>query len=134
MPERQFEALRLELLKGGVAPVYIERTITELTEHYTDLESAALASGRTPADAAAMARMLLGDERAIAAAVLLRPELLAWSARHPRIAYYGALPGAPLMYCIEHRPELARWVAALGVATTIMAAIWAALNWIIFVA
>jgi hypothetical protein len=134
MPERQFEALRLELLKGGVAPVHIERMITELTEHYSDLESAALASGRNAADAAATARALLGDERAIAAAVLLRPELRAWSERHPRLAFYGALPGAPLMFCIEHRPELARWGASVGAATTIMVVIWAALSWLIFVA
>jgi hypothetical protein len=38
------------------------------------------------------------------------------------------------MFCIEHRPELARWGASVGAATTIMAAIWAALSWLIFVA
>jgi hypothetical protein len=134
MPEPRFEALRLELRKGGVAPHYIDRTITELAEHYSDLERAAFARGCSADEAAATARALLGDERTIAAAVLRRPELLAWSARHPRLAYYGALPGAPLMYCIEHRPELARWGASLGVATAIMAVMWTALNWLIFVA
>ena len=45
MPDAQFEALRLELLTSGVAPLYVERTIVELGEHYADLESAALAAG-----------------------------------------------------------------------------------------
>ena len=38
MPERpQLEGLKLELLRGGVSPVYIERTMIELKEHYEDL-------------------------------------------------------------------------------------------------
>ena len=45
MPDEQFESLRLELLRSGVAPLYVERTILELGEHYADLESAALAAG-----------------------------------------------------------------------------------------
>jgi hypothetical protein len=138
MPNEPFEALRLELRQGGVAPVYIERTILELNEHYADLKSAALAAGRSPAEAAESARTTLGNERAIAAAILARPELLAFSARWPRVAYclhsaatIGALPGLPLVFCIEHRPELARWGAALSVATTLVAGILAGLDYLI---
>jgi hypothetical protein len=138
MPDERFEALRLELRKGGVAPVYIERTILELNEHYADLESAALAAGQSPAEAAQTARTALGNERAIAVAILARPELLAFSARWPRVAYYlqsaatiGTLPGLPLVFCIEHRPELARWGAALGVAATLVASILAGLDYLI---
>jgi hypothetical protein len=141
MPEPRFESLRLTLLRGGVAGAYVDRTVVELAEHYADLETAALAAGQTPAEAAATALATLGDERAIAAAVLTRPELLAWSTRHPRIAHclhsaatIGALPGVPLMFCIEHRPELARWGAALGVATTLMGSVLAALDWLILLA
>ena len=32
MREGQFESLRLELLRSGVTPVYVERTILELPE------------------------------------------------------------------------------------------------------
>lgn len=39
---RQFEALRLELLRSGAAPVHVERTLLELTEHYADLAADAL--------------------------------------------------------------------------------------------
>ena len=138
MREGQFESLRLELLRSGVTPVYVERTILELEEHYSDLESAALASGLGPGEAARVARATLGNERAIAAAILVHPQLLTFSTRYPRFAQclqsaaaIGALPGLPLMFCIEHRPELTRWVAALGLAATLMGSVLATLNWLI---
>src|SRR5687768_6450619 len=141
MPEPRFERLRLELLRNGVAMVYVDRTITELAEHYADLENAARAAGSSPAEAAAAAAVTLGDERAIVAAILSRRELLAWSARYPRVAHclhsaatIGALPGLPLMFCIEHRPELARWSAAFGAAMTLVGSILAGLDWLLVLA
>jgi hypothetical protein len=138
MPDARFESLRLELLRSGVAPVYVERTIVELGEHYDDLESAGLAAGLGAEEAARIARATLGNERQIAAAVLARPELLTFSTRWPRLAHYlqsvatiGTLPGLPLLYCIEHRPQLARWSVALGVATTLMGSMLTVLNWLI---
>ena len=140
MREKRFESLRLELLQSGVSPVYVERTILELTEHYSDLELAALESGLGAEEAARTARVTLGDERAIAAAVLAHPELLTFSTRYPRVAHclqsaaaIGTLPGLPLMFCIEHRPELARWAAAVGVAAALMGSVLATLNWLIVV-
>ena len=140
MPE-QFEALRLELRQRGVAPLYVERTVVELTAHLADLESAARAAGLSDAEAERVARATIGDDRAIAAAILGRPELLAWSTRYPRVAYclqsaatIGTLPGLPLVFCIEHRPELARWVASLGIAVTIVGGLMAALNALIVLA
>jgi len=140
MREKRFESLRLELLQSGVSPVYVERTILELTEHYSDLELAALESGLGTEDAARTARATLGDERAIAAAIIAHPELLTFSTRYPRVAHclqsaatIGTLPGLPLMFCIEHRPELARWAAAVGVAATLMGGVLATLNWLIVV-
>ena len=129
MPDTRFEALRLELLRGGVAPVYVERTIMELSEHYADLEDAALAAGQSTAEATRTAHFALGDERAIVAAILSRPELLAWSSRYPRVAHclhtaatIGAIPGLQLMY---------RWGAALSLATTLVGSVLATLNWLI---
>ena len=138
MRDAQFESLRLELLRSGVTPVYVERTIVELAEHYCDLESAALAAGLSADEAARIAHDTLGNERAIAAAILTHPELLTFSTRHPRVAQclqsavaIGTLPGVPLLFCIEHRPELARWGAAVGLAATLMGGVLAALNWLI---
>jgi hypothetical protein len=138
MRDGQFESLRLELLRSGVSPVYIERTIVELTEHYCDLEGEALAAGFDADEAARVAHDAIGNERAIAAAILAHPELLTFSTRHPRVAQclqsavtIGTLPGLPLMFCIEHRPELARWGAAVGLAATLMGSVLAGLNWLI---
>jgi hypothetical protein len=140
MPDpRQFEALRLELLRGGTAPAYVERTVLELSEHYADLESDARAAGLDPIEAELRALEQLGDPRVIAAAVLARPELLAWDKRWPRFAccvhsaaVIGTIPGLPLVYCLEHRPELARWSAALGLATVLVGGVACALEWLLF--
>jgi hypothetical protein len=136
--DAQLESLRLELLKGGVSPFYVERTIVELAEHYADLESAALSAGLTANDAARTASSALGSEQAILGAILARPELLSFSARWPRVAHclhsaaaIGTLPGVPLMFCIEHRPQLARWGVAVSVAATLMGSVLALLNWLI---
>ena len=134
MREGQFESLRLELLRSGVTPVYVERTILELEEHYSDLESAALASGFDADEAARVALATLGNERVIATAILVHPELLTFSTRYPRVAQYLTLPGLPLMFCIEHRPELTRWMAAVGLAATLMGSVLATLNWLIVLA
>jgi hypothetical protein len=140
MRDEQFESLRLELLRSGVTRAYVERTILELTEHYSDLESAALASGFGADEAARIAQATLGDQRTIVAAILAHPELLSFSTRYPRVAHclqsaaaIGTLPGRPLMFCIEHRPELTRWVAAVGAAATLMGSVLATLNWLIVV-
>jgi uncharacterized YccA/Bax inhibitor family protein len=37
------------------------------------------------------------------------------------------------MFCIEHRPELARWSVALGLAVTLVGGILATLDWLIVV-
>ena len=138
MPDGQFEPLRLELLRSGVTPAYVERTILELVEHYADLESAGLASGLGADEAARAARAALGKEGELLAAILARPELLTFSTRYPRVAHclhsaatIGTLPGLPLMFCLEHRPELARWSAAVSAAAALMGSVLAALNWLI---
>ena len=138
MPDGQFESLRLELLRSGVTSLYVERTILELEEHYADLESAGLASGLSAEEAARAADGALGKEGELLAAILAHPELLTFSTRYPRVAQclhsvasISTLPGLPLMFCLEHRPELARWGAAVGVAATLMGSVLAALNWLI---
>jgi hypothetical protein len=141
MPDTRFEALKLELLRGGVAPVYVARTILELEEHYADLERDALDFGLCASDAARAARTAIGDEHALAAVILARPELLEWRTRWPRVAVWvrsaaaiGVLPGLPLLFCIEHRPEIARWGAALGVAAALVGIVLAWLNSMIVLA
>ncbi len=138
MPDAAFESLRLELLQSGVAPLYVERTIAELGEPYLDLQHDGMTAGLSADEAERSARAALGTDRLIAAAILGRPELLTFSTRWPRVAHclqsaatIGSLPGLPLLYCIEHRPELARWGMALGAAATLMGSVLACLNWAI---
>ena len=139
MPDRaQFESLKLELLRGGVAPNYVERTILELCEHCEDLENDALATGLEKEQAARLALAQLGSEESIAAAVLAQRELLVWARRWPRTALclrsaatIVALPGLPVVYCIDRSAEIARWGAALGSALVLVSALLACLNWMI---
>ncbi len=140
MPASRFEALKLALEKGGVAPVYIDRTLLELEEHYLDLESDKIADGLSREEAARAAHAALGTEGVIAEAVLARPELREWSLRYPRFAScvrsattIGLIPGMPVMFCIEHRPELTRWATAVMAAATFVGAVLSFLDWMIFV-
>jgi hypothetical protein len=138
MPNREFEALRLELLRGGVSPIYVERTIIELGEHYEDLERDALGAGMSREEAAKTARTMLGSEQAIVAAVLARPELLSWSRRWPTVALcvrsaaaIGILPALPVLYCVDRSQYIARWGGAIGVAVLLVGLLLAWLDWMI---
>lgn len=138
MFSERFGVLRSELLRGGVSSRYVARTLLEIEEHFEDLEAAGLSAGLSAEEAARQASEALGDQRAIAAAVIAREELRDWQVRWPRVALclrqaatVGALPGLPLIFCIEHRPELARWSAAFGVASALVGTLAAWLNWMI---
>ena len=139
MPNRtQLDLLKIELLRGGVAPVYVERTLLELREHCEDLENDALASGVDPQEAERRALAQLGSVESIAAAVLERRELLVWQRRWPRTAWclrsaatLAALPGLPVVYCIDRGAEIARWGAAVGSAIVLVSTLLACLNWMI---
>jgi hypothetical protein len=133
----QFAALRRELLRCGVSPLYVERTILELNEHYEDLQNDALASGMSGEDAARTALARLGSEEVIAAAVMARPELLSWSRRWPTVALcvrsaatIGAMPAIPVLYCVRNE-EFTRWGAAIASALVLVALLLAWLNWMI---
>lgn len=87
MREPDFQSLRERLLRGGVAPKHVRRTIAELRDHHTDLFGEALAGGCSIEDAEREASIRLGDEDSLAAEVLARPELQSWAHRWPWIAY-----------------------------------------------
>jgi len=141
MPDRaQFEALKLELQRGGIAKVYVERTLRELADHLDDLERAALASGWSNDEAARLARAQLGSSRAIAAAVLGRPELRRWSRRWPTVAScvrsaaaIGVLPALPVLYVAGRSDHIARWGGAFGAALVLVGSLLAWLDWMITV-
>jgi hypothetical protein len=138
MPDREFHELKGQLLNGGIARIYVDRTILELREHYADLEGAALAAGLSSASAEEAARAALGSEEAISAAILARPELLAWNHRWPRVAacvtsvvFVGAVAEAPFVFCYHRAPDILRWSAAGALAVLLVASLGAGLNWMI---
>jgi hypothetical protein len=60
--------------------------------------------------------------------------------RYPRFANcvrsataIGLIPGMPVMFCIEHRPELTRWAAALIAAAAFIGWVMTFLDWMILV-
>jgi len=130
MPAPELTRLRAMLLEGGVAPCYVERTILELKEHYTDIEIDALNGGCSASAAAARARALLGSDAAIAAAVCAQQDLLCWSRRWPRcarslhaLALCAVLPAVPVIYCAERGGSIARWSASIGLAVLMTGAL-----------
>jgi len=141
MPDRaQFEALRLELQRGGIAKVYVERTLRELADHFDDLERAALASGSSSEEARQLAHAQLGSARVIASAVLARPELRCWSRRWPTVALcirsaaaIGVLPALPVLYVAGRSDDIARWGGAIGAALVLVGSLYSVLDWMIMV-
>jgi len=141
MPDRaRFEALRLELQRGGIAKVYVERTLRELADHFDDLERAALASGSSSEEARQLAHAQLGSARVIASAVLARPELRCWSRRWPTVALcvrsaaaIGVLPALPVLYVAGRSDDIARWGGAIGAALVLVGSLYSVLDWMIMV-
>ncbi len=81
MPD--FASLSERLLRGGVAPKYVRRTVTELRDHFSDVKDEALASGLSHDEAEREASSRLGTEDVIVDDILAKPELQCWAARWP---------------------------------------------------
>ncbi len=116
--------LQNELLKAGIAPRYVRRTLDELHDHYEDLFEYALNDGCDAAAAEWRAIDELGDIRDIAEAMRRQPELRSWAYRFPHLAMVvyplTFLAVKPVMVGVEHAPDLARWATCIflgGVAT-----------------
>ncbi|HUA96742.1 MAG TPA: permease prefix domain 1-containing protein [Terracidiphilus sp.] len=82
-----FRELSERLLRAGVAPRHVRRYLAELSDHLSDLTAEEQRAGRTRADAEAAALARLGDTDRLAAAMLGKPQLRAWSARAPWAAF-----------------------------------------------
>jgi hypothetical protein len=100
MGEPDFPTIRERLLRGGIAPKHVRRTIGELRDHYADLVAEAMSRGAGSAQAASEARQRLGDEETLVAEVLGRRELRSWAHRWPW-AIYGLTPPLILVAAIS---------------------------------
>jgi hypothetical protein len=81
----------MRLLRGGVAPKHVNRTLKELRHHFADLKQKALSEGLSPREAIAQAAEQIGDPKLIIEEALARPELRSWAYRWPW-GIYGIFP------------------------------------------
>src|SRR4051794_1179420 len=88
MREAAFRSLSETLLRGGISPKHVRRTIAELRDHHTDLFGEAFARGCSVELAEHEASTRLGDEDSLAAKILARPELKSRAHRWPWLAYW----------------------------------------------
>jgi hypothetical protein len=86
MHEARFASIAEQLLRAGVAPRHVRRTVFELEGHFADLLDELRMRGVTGRDAEAEASARLNAE-AVVAAVLARPELQSWMRRRPMVAF-----------------------------------------------
>ena len=91
MRDLDLHGLRVRLVRGGVAPRHVNRTLKELRHHFADLEEQALSEGRSATEAAARAAEQIGDPELIIEEALSRPELKSWAYRWPW-GIYGIFP------------------------------------------
>ncbi len=125
MPKHQ--RLLRRLSDAGIAPRYLLRIDAELQDHYADLEREAFVTEKTAAEAAAEARLRLGDDEEIAAEFLAHPELKLWIYRWPITRFgLGLLVGvliallAPLQLIVAKRATIARFGLAACVSVVLL--------------
>ena len=114
MPQPRFERLSERLLRAGIAPRHVRRTVRELSDHFDDLvrEELAGGAGRELAETRALSR--LGTDDALAEAMLSRPELRSLTARYPW-AVFGL--GPVVMLALGFAAALAVEIGIIELAT-----------------
>jgi hypothetical protein len=86
MHEVRFAGIAERLLRAGVAPRHVRRTVFELAGHFEDLRTELRARGLSEAEVDTEASARLGAD-AIVDATLAQPELRSWTWRRPVIAF-----------------------------------------------
>ena len=74
MPEPDFDRLRERLLESGVVPRHVIQIVSELSDHYKDLEMEAMQHGLSSQEAKTLASDRIGTLETIARHVLHRPD------------------------------------------------------------
>ncbi|MCH7834112.1 MAG: hypothetical protein IH911_03430 [Proteobacteria bacterium] len=130
MPRPDFGSLQAQLLRSGLSPRHVRRTITELDEHFDDLVDEAVANGACVYASEQQALQDLGDVHRIAAVIGERPELRSWAFHHPRIAVLlyplvclAVLPAVPLIAGVTNAVYLGRWMACAALSGVVTASI-----------
>lgn len=91
MQSVDFDRLRIRLLKGGVAPKFVRRTVQELHQHLDELITQEKAAGVSETEARAIAFGKLGNEDKLVSEALARKDIQSWSSRYTK-SFYLVLP------------------------------------------
>lgn len=128
MHELDTTRLRRELIRAGIAPRHVRRTINELRDHYEDIVDQELASGSDRLTACHSALQRIGAVDEIVAAVRARPELQSWAFRFPRLAvvlypltFVALLPAAPVLIGYANASLVVRWTTCLFLSALVTA-------------
>lgn len=119
-PDLDMTELETRLLRAGIAPRHVRRTVTELREHMEDLVAAEHATGLSLPEARSRAARQMGSLDALVAEMRARPELRSWAHHYPRIAVLvysltciALLPALPVLAGVAHASLIARWSLCL---------------------
>lgn len=96
MSELNWRDLRVSMLKNGIAPKYVRRTILELKSHFAELKTRATEEGLSAVAAGQRARREIGDEATILEEVLSKPELRSMPSKYPRL-FFSLVPTLSLL-------------------------------------
>ena len=80
---QRFDRLRETLLRAGIAPRHVRRYVAELRDHFDDLVREETARGLQRDQAVHAAHARIGEDDALVATMLARPELRSLAARFP---------------------------------------------------
>lgn len=130
MREPDFNLLATNLLKHGITPKHVHRTVNELRDHYDDLVDSAVDNGANSKAARRHAAHELGSMDEFVREMASRRELKTWAFRYPQLAIVvyplaclAVLPAMPVFAGIAHRTALIRWgtsLLAAGLVTAMM--------------
>lgn len=130
MAEPDFAGFEELLMRAGISPRHVRRSVAELREHFADIEDAMRRQGASRADAGRMANAELGDLDIIAAGIASHPELKCWSRRWPRmarvvypLACICLVPAIPVLTGARHASLIARWGTCLVLSAGFTAAL-----------
>lgn len=87
MDNNTIRRFQVKLLRGGVSPKYVFRTVKELQDHYQDSKKDLMQSGLTEVEAAGMAMGNLGDLDALCEHILNRKDLRSFTSTHPLLTH-----------------------------------------------
>jgi hypothetical protein len=109
-----WQQLRLLLIKGGVAPKFVKRSIDELKMHHEDLKNQALKDGLSENEANLIANNIMGDAQTIVDEVLSRPELKSLVWRYPGLTFSLGPIMTGLIILVISALVIAGWISFRG--------------------